>query len=411
LKNIILALLLVAAIGVDRACAREWSDKSGRHKTDAEFISFKNGKVYLEKEDGNIVSVPIEILSASDLKFLSGKPDVAKYFDSHPELAPRGSKNSAFLTQDFVKIETPSGVNSGEVRRFADMGWAVKSLAFSGNGGILAAGKQDKTLFLFGVNASQTLVEMDDLDALGQLTCCKFTPDNSKLIVGGYTGRIIVWNVDSSGRLEQASQFVGHNGEIKTISISRDGKRVVSGGSDKTLKYWNLETGEEIHSFPVFDGAVRASFITPSGKQALGSDGAALVLFDLEEGEAIQAMDLISTAAHDVAISPDGRKVAVSNHYEIRVWDTKSGEGFLLQDREIQWSIQFSPDAKKILSGARAKVNVWDLSKKSRVNVFDTGSYAYVQTLACSPDNQHVAAIGSSAGQDLQVFRFAGSSK
>lgn len=406
---------MLGAIGIDRLDAREWSDKSGTHKTEAEFISFKNGKVYLEKEDGSIVSVPIEILSEPDLAFLNSKPDVATFFQSHPEMAPKraaGPKDSKQPAKpQFVEIKSPGGAKPGEVRRFEDMGWAVKSLAFSGNGGLLAAGKQDKTLLLFGVSESQTLTKLEDLDALGQLTCCLFTPDNSKLIVGGYSGRIIVWNIDSSGRLDQFSQFVGHNGEIKTIAVSKDGKRVVSGGGDKTLKYWDIETGEEIHSFPVFEGAVRASFITPSGKQALGSDGATLVLFDLEEGEAIQAMDLVSRSAHDVAISPDGRKVAVSNQYEIRVWDTKSGEGFLLQDQEIQWSIQFSPDSQKILSGGRAKVNVWDLRKKIRTNVFDTGSFAYVQTLACSPDNEHVAAIGSSAGQDLQVFRFAVSRK
>lgn len=404
-----------AAIGIDRLDAREWSDKSGTHKTEAEFISFKNGKVYLEKGDGDIVSVPIEILSPPDLEFLSSKPDVAKYFEEHPELVPKRSTPSSTTKTpakpQFVEIKAPEGVGSGEVRRFGDLGWSVKSLAFSGNGGFLAAGKQDKTLLLFGVSESQTLVKMDDLDALGQLTCCLFTPDNSKLIVGGYSGRIIVWNVDSTGQLEHVSQFVGHNGEIKTITVSQDGKHVVSGGRDKTLKYWELETGEEIHSFPVFERDVRASFITRSGKQALGSDGTQLVLFDLEKGEAIQAMDLIKGVPHDVAISPDGRKVAVSNLYAIHVWDTKSGKGFLLQDREIQWTIQFAPDSQKILSGASAKVNVWDLRKQNRINVFDTGSHGYVQTLACSPDNQHVAAIGSSAGQDLQVFRYSTSRK
>lgn len=406
---------MFGAIGIDRLNAREWSDKSGTHKTEAEFISFKNGKVYLEKGDGDIVSVPIEILSSPDLEFLSSKPDVAAYLESHPELAPKraaaAGNTKASATPKFVDIKAPNGVHSGEVRRFEKMGWSVKSLAFSGNGGLLAVGKMDQTLLLFGVSASQTLVKMDGLDALGQLTCCTFTPDNSKLIVGGYTGRIMVWSVDSSGQLEQVSQFVGHNGKVKTISVSQDGKRVVSGGSDKTLKYWELETGEEIHSFPVFDGVVRASFITRSGKQALGSDGAQLVLFDLEKGEAIQAMDLVGAGVHDVAISPDGRKVAVSQMYAIHIWDTKSGKGFLLQDREIQWTIQFTPDAEKILSGARAKVNVWDLRKQNRIHVFDTGTPVYVQTLACSPDNQHVAAIGSSAGQDLQVFRYSSSRK
>lgn len=400
----VVALLFLASSFLPRATAREWGDTTGAFKTEAEFIAFKNGKVYLEREGEQVIIVRLETLSIADRKYLAEQEEeVQAYLKSHPQLLPPRPKPKA--KTNLVEITVPKGHQGDEVRRFPEMGWGLKSLAFSQTGGMLAAGKTDDCLLLFGLEDSVTLAKVDGLKELDQLTCCVFSPDNSKLIVGGSTGRIVVWNVDRFGRLKPYSEFYGHIGKVLCLSVSNDGKRVLSGDSEETLMYWDMKTGEQLHSFTNFERDVKACFITPSGKQGMGSDGESLILFDLEKGEAIQNMELLSGSPHGVAISPDGRQVAASKSYEIHVWSIQSGEGFVLKDREIQWTLQFSPDGEKIFAGGAAKVNVWDLNKKIRMKVFDTGSHAYVQTLAVSPDNQHVAAIGSSAGQDLQVFR------
>lgn len=405
----ILALFILGTSALVEAVAREWTDSTGTHKIEAEYISFKNGKVYLEKPGGEVITVPLDKLSQGDREFVAGKSAPNRKLDANPEFVPAKSKSSSTTSAKsepkFTDLSAPAENRSGEVRRFNDLGWGVKSLAFSQTGGILAAGKTDRCLILFGLKDSQKLTMVEDLNELGQVTCCLFSPDNSKLVVGGSSGRIIVWKVDSAGNLKPHSEFYGHHGDVLCLAVSADGKRVLSGDQEKVVFYWDIETGEEIHSFPVFEGSVKDCFMTKSGKQGLASDGGSLILFDLVKGEAIQSMELVSHAAHAVAISPDGRKVAVSNGYAIHVWDTKSGNGFLLQDQEISWTLRFSPDGRKILAGGRAKVSVWDLIRKNRTKVFDIGKYAYVQSLAVSPDNQHIAAIGSSSGQDLQVLR------
>jgi len=45
--------------------------------------------------------------------------------------------------------------------------------------------------------------------------------------------------------------LLGHTSCVKSVVISSDGKRVVSGSSDKSIKVWNLETGEEIKTLKV----------------------------------------------------------------------------------------------------------------------------------------------------------------
>jgi len=40
--------------------------------------------------------------------------------------------------------------------------------------------------------------------------------------------------------------LLGHKDRVYSVAISNDGKKVVSGSADKSIKIWNLETGEEI---------------------------------------------------------------------------------------------------------------------------------------------------------------------
>ena len=40
----------------------------------------------------------------------------------------------------------------------------------------------------------------------------------------------------------------GHSDDVKSVCISADGLKIVSGSSDKSIKIWNSETGDVIHT-------------------------------------------------------------------------------------------------------------------------------------------------------------------
>jgi WD40 repeat protein len=48
---------------------------------------------------------------------------------------------------------------------------------------------------------------------------------------------IRIWN--TAGVLLR--EFNGHNGGVNSVSFSSDGKRIVSGGSDKAIRMWSLD--------------------------------------------------------------------------------------------------------------------------------------------------------------------------
>ena len=40
----------------------------------------------------------------------------------------------------------------------------------------------------------------------------------------------------------------GYSGIVTSVALSADGKKIVSGSSDKTVKIWDTDSGEVIHT-------------------------------------------------------------------------------------------------------------------------------------------------------------------
>jgi hypothetical protein len=293
----------------------------------------------------------------------------------------------------------------GTVRQFRDLGWSVKSLAFSPNGGLLAAGKMDQQFLLLDVNEEAKIGAQEKLDALGAITVCAFTPDGSRLLTGGHSGEIYIWDVARDGSLKVAGQFVGHSKEISCIAISSDGRFALSGSTEKRVRYWQIETGREQAAFDGFGGEVRACQFAPGNRIALATDGGNLLHLDLPKGKVIKTTQIARSYAsgQTAAISPDCSLVAFGDTYAIRLYAIRTGKELpKLQDNEIQWSSAFAPDGHRLISGGTDKVSVWDVHKQRKIASLPVADSGYIQALAASPDNKHVAAAGRS---DVQVLR------
>lgn len=288
------------------------------------------------------------------------------------------------------------------------MGWSVKSLAFSPNGRFLAVGKQDRTLYLYDLQRQERIVTHHELEDLGSLPCLAFSPDGSKLIAGGHSGLIRVWDVEENGLLLQSLNFEQHHKEISSLCISADGKHVLSGDEDEIARYWELSTGQQICGIEGWDGPVKGVAFAADNELGLGADGETLLWFKLSDGSIVERMSLTgSSRPQTVSFSPDGTKIVVNDHYAIRMWDLASRREMpRLQDTEIQWASAFSPDSRYVISGGRGKLSLWEIVTNQKIFTLPTGQTSNIQTLAYGPDYERLAFIPSSAGQTLQVIRF-----
>ncbi|MDT9296124.1 MAG: WD40 repeat domain-containing protein, partial [Arthrospira platensis PCC 7345] len=70
---------------------------------------------------------------------------------------------------------------------------------------------------------------------------------------------------------------------VNAVAIAPDGKRAVSASDDKTLKLWDLATGEEIASFTA-DAGFWACAVAPDGAGVVAGDESGRVHFLRLEG-------------------------------------------------------------------------------------------------------------------------------
>jgi len=394
LRAITVTLVLASVVS-----AREWSDSTGKFKIEAEFVSLEDGHVHLKKVDGSTIDVPLERLSDLDRGYVNALVSAKMPASSAP------AARKPLATPPLVEISAPSGVTEGVVRRFTDLNWGVRSLAYSPSGKFIAAGKQDKGLLLFDVEKGVLVTKIeDDLEGLGNVGCCAFSRDGKRLLTSTYRGPIVVWEVDAAGRMRKLRRFNGHLKEAQCIALSRDGTRVLSGDSEKKLIYWELETGRILHEFTDSKRKIEDCYFTPNGKQALATDGNMVRLYDLVDPKFLQAME-VKYGTEGVAISPDGRHHVACFGYDVRIFNTITGEAKSVNAGEPLWSVAFSPDSKQVFTGGRAKVFRWDVESAEHLGTLEIPKALYIKLVDCSPDGKHIAASSASAQQDIVVVR------
>ncbi|WP_425618505.1 SHD1 domain-containing protein [Anatilimnocola sp. NA78] len=322
-------------------------------------------------------------------------------------VTPRGGSSPAPAIASVTPSASPRpvigkpGDKAGEVMRFNDITWGVKSLAFAPSGALLAAGKIDRELRVFDVTKESTAATIGNQEILGAIEQCIFTPSGSRLLAGGYSGHITVFSVTKDGTLREQGQFAGHSKEITCMAVSADSKLALTGSSEKKVRLWDIEKGKEIGVLGGFEGKPKAVHISKTGRTAFATDGAALLEINIAgEPKVTRTRELTRSWASGqaAAFSPDGLTVAVGDSYDIRLWNLSTGKELpKLEGDEIQWTMAFTADSQRVISGASNKINVFDAKRQKRVHSQAVPQVGYVQALAVSADNKHVACNGSNA--------------
>ena len=112
--------------------------------------------------------------------------------------------------------------------------------------------------------------------------------DGRRAVSGGDDGTVRVWDLDTG---EPLHTLAGHDGQVGAVAVSADGRRAVSGGDDGTVRVWDLDTGQPLHALAGHDGPVRAVAVSADGRRAVsGGDDGTVRVWDLDTGAAGHAL-------------------------------------------------------------------------------------------------------------------------
>ena len=120
----------------------------------------------------------------------------------------------------------------------------------------------------------------------------------------------------------------GHSILVESVAISPDGKTIVSGSYNNTIKIWDIQSGECLNTLYGYSSWVQSVAISPDGKTIVsGSSDETIKIWDNQSGECLNTLEGHSGYVSSVAISPDGKTiVSGSGNGTIKIWDIKSGK-------------------------------------------------------------------------------------
>lgn len=233
---------------------------------------------------------------------------------------PKGKTLASLGTGVFFLWDPETGKH---LRTFVGKGMDVRP-AWSPDGKFIAAGSgfpEKSPLALWGADADKE-PEVLRPHPTGPVLCVAFHPDGKRIISGGSDRTIRVTRLGSKKSLATLGK---HEGVVSRLALSPDGKVLASAADDGRIKLWDLGKGEEIASSRERVRDVTGLAISPDGKlvATTSMDGRAH-LWDARTGKPRGEWTAHPFRAFGVAFSPDGKALATcSENNGVKLWSLK----------------------------------------------------------------------------------------
>lgn len=151
---------------------------------------------------------------------------------------------------------------------------------------------------------------------------------------------------------QEGEAWHGHTDIIRTVAFSHNGKYVVSGSNDRTLRLWDVSTGIQIgnpwnaHTSPV----TAVTFSLDGLKVASGDNNGSIIIWDVIQKSCINICEKAhSDAINAISFSSDGYYIASgSEDCSLRLWSYQKGTEtvYLWNEHKAPITVlSFSPQA------------------------------------------------------------------
>lgn len=179
----------------------------------------------------------------------------------------------------------------------------------------------------------------------GPIYAVAYAPNGQGVATASYDKRVLVWdpaevptfNLDHLliNRAPDLKfiEFQGHSAPVQSVTYSRDGKLLVTGGRDNAVKIWSIDTAKTLTTLRNHHSEVRDVDMTPDGRQVVsGGKDRQIIIWNIEDYEEFRVLNGRELVGHDDAVlgakfSHDGRQILTAGRDRTaRLWDATTGQ-------------------------------------------------------------------------------------
>ena len=173
-------------------------------------------------------------------------------------------------------------------------------------------------------------------EPLSGIETVRFSPDSKYLAAAGdeskiwvnfvalssvivtFSSHLQVWEI---GKRRIRNIFNGHRYIIWSLDFSHNGKAIVSGSSDCTVRVWNMQTGTS-KVFTDSESQIFSVSFSPDGQYIAAGTGHEVLMWDVRKGGLVERLNVHTSFVCGVTFTPDGKRLVTgSRDKTLKVWD------------------------------------------------------------------------------------------
>ena len=219
-----------------------------------------------------------------------------------------------------------------------------------------------------------------------------FSGDGRKAVSGSWDKTVRLWDVETGNQL---ARLEGNTATIRAVAINKEGNQVAAGGFDKVVRLWNVDSEMLVHSMTGHKNAVTGLAFSLSAKRLVsGSQDRTVFLWNTLRGKSGGYLEGEMGPVEALALSPDDQLLAcASQDQRIHLWDLNDSRHLraLLGHRGPVQGVAFTPDGQQLVSGGGdGTVRLWKVANGEEI--FSLNYAQPVRCVAVTPDGKRILA-------------------